>query len=125
MIIPSGEALLRNLIIGSQYAQSFGHCLQVGWVPDAFGQNKITPYLFKQIGMKGVYAWRGFDYDCLEDSLFLWEGNGHTVLPAIHFALGYGHYRGFPEDYEDVKRIWKILFQNLKNVIRMAKYYLC
>ena len=72
--------------------------------PDAFGQNKITPYLFKQIGMKGVYAWRGFDYDCLEDSLFLWEGNGHTVLPAIHFALGYGHYRGFPEDYEDVKK---------------------
>ena len=104
MIIPSGEALLRNLIIGSQYAQSFGHCLQVGWVPDAFGQNKITPYLFKQIGMKGVYAWRGFDYDCLEDSLFLWEGNGNTVLPAIHFALGYGHYRGFPEDYEDVKK---------------------
>ena len=37
-------------------------------------------------------------------SLILWEGNGNTVLPAIHFALGYGHYRGFPEDYEDVKK---------------------
>ena len=114
MIIPSGEALLRNLIIGSQYAQSFGHCLQVGWVPDAFGQNKITPYLFKQIGMKGVYAWRGFDYDCLEDSLFLWEGNGNTVLPAIHFALGYGHYRGFPEDYEDVKKDMENFIPKLK-----------
>ena len=112
MIIPSGEALLRNLIIGSQYAKSLGHCMQVGWVPDAFGQNKVTPYLFKQIGMKGIFAWRGFDYDTLEDSLFLWKGNGDTVLPSVHFALGYGHYRGFPENYEDVKRIWKTFFLN-------------
>ncbi len=51
MIIAWGESLLRNLIIGS-HMQSIGHCMQVGWVPDAFGQNKVTPYLFKQIGMK-------------------------------------------------------------------------
>lgn len=104
MIIPSGEALLRNLVVGSKYAKSLGHCMNVGWVPDAFGQNKVTPYLFKEIGMKGIYAWRGFDYECLEDSLFLWKGNGNTVLPTVHFPLGYGYYRGFPEDYEEVKK---------------------
>lgn len=104
MIIPSGEALLRNLLVGSKYASSLGHCMNVGWVPDAFGQNKITPYLFKEIGMKGIFAWRGFDYEVLDDSLFMWEGNGNTSLPTVHFALGYGHYRGFPEDYEDVKK---------------------
>ena len=60
MIIPSGEALIRNLLVGSKYASSLGHCMNVGWVPDAFGQNKVTPYLFKELGMKGVYAWRGF-----------------------------------------------------------------
>ena len=114
MIIPSGEALLRNLIIGSQYAKSLGHCMQVGWVPDAFGQNKVTPYLFKQIGMKGIFAWRGFDYDTLEDSLFLWKGNGDTVLPSVHFALGYGHYRGFPENYEDVKKDMENFLPKLK-----------
>ena len=32
------------------------------WWSDAL-QNKITPYLFKEIGMKGIFAWRGFDYD--------------------------------------------------------------
>lgn len=103
MIIPSGEALVRNLLIGSQYASSLGHCMNVGWVPDAFGQNKITPYLFKELGMKGIYAWRGFDYEVLKDSLFMWKGNGNVKLPTVHFALGYGHYRGFPEEYENVK----------------------
>ena len=104
MIIPSGEALLRNLLVGSKYAAGLGHCMNVGWVPDAFGQNKITPYLFKEIGMKGIFAWRGFDYDVLDDSLFMWQGNGDASLPTVHFALGYGHYRGFPEDYEEVKK---------------------
>lgn len=104
MIIPSGEALLRNLLVGSKYAMSLGHCMNVGWVPDAFGQNKVTPYLFKELGMKGIFAWRGFDYDVLKDSLFLWKGNGGAILPTVHFALGYGHYRGFPENYEEVKK---------------------
>ena len=103
MIMPSGEALLRNLFIGSKMASSLGHCMNVGWVPDAFGQNQITPYLFKEIGMKGIYAWRGFDYSSLHDSLFLWKGNGNTVMPSVHFALGYGYYRGFPEEYQKAK----------------------
>ena len=30
--------------------------------------------------------------------------NGDASLPTVHFALGYGHYRGFPEDYEEVKK---------------------
>lgn len=104
MIIPSGESLLRNLLIGSHYASSLGHCMNVGWVPDAFGQNRHTPYLFKELGMKGIYAWRGFDYEMLDDSLFLWQGQGNTKMPTVHFALGYGHYRGFPEDYKDVQK---------------------
>ncbi|MFQ7318816.1 MAG: alpha-mannosidase, partial [Massilimicrobiota timonensis] len=29
--------------------------------------------------------------------------NGNVKLPTVHFALGYGHYRGFPEEYENVK----------------------
>ena len=114
MIIPSGEALIRNLLVGSKYASSLGHCMNVGWVPDAFGQNKVTPYLFKELGMKGVYAWRGFDYECLDDSLFLWKGNGNTVLPAVHFALGYGHYRGFPEDYQEVQKDMENFIPKLK-----------
>lgn len=104
MIIPSGEALLRNLLVGSKIASSLGHCMNVGWIPDAFGQNKITPYLFKEIDMKGIFAWRGFDYDSIHDSLFMWKGNGNATLPTVHFALGYGYYRGFPEKYEDVKK---------------------
>lgn len=114
MIIPSGEALVRNLLIGSQYASSLGHCMNVGWVPDAFGQNKVTPYLFKELGMKGIYAWRGFDYDVLNDSLFMWKGNGNVTLPTVHFALGYGHYRGFPEKYEDVKKDMQSFIPQLK-----------
>ena len=114
MIMPAGESLFRNLLLGYEYASSLGHCMQVGWVPDAFGQNRNTPYLFKEMGMQGIFAWRGFDYNMLPDSLFTWKSNGGVTLPTVHFALGYGHYRGFPESYEEVKKDMKHFIPQLE-----------
>lgn len=103
MIMPSGEALVRNLLVGSNIAKNMGHCMNVGWIPDAFGQNQITPYLFNEFKMNGIFAWRGFDYDKLDRAYFNWRYED-TIMPTIHFPLGYGYYRGFPSDYATVKK---------------------
>lgn len=101
LALVSGESLLRNLMIGSNIAENLGHCMECGWIPDAFGQIQSTPQLFKELGMKSLFVWRGFNYEYTEDSVFLWEApNGDSIL-TIHFPLGYGYYRYLPEDNEE------------------------
>ena len=106
MFLVSGESLLRNLILGSKFADSMGHCMEVGWIPDAFGQIQSTPQIFKELGMKSVFAWRGFNYKDTDDSIFLWEAPNKDKILTVHFPLGYGYYRYLPEDedkaYSDI-----------------------
>lgn len=98
MFLASGESLIRNLLIGSRIAESMGHCMNVGWIPDAFGQIEKTPQLFHKFGFDGIFAWRGFDYENINDSIFKWQApNGDTLL-TVHFPLGYGYYRYLPLD---------------------------
>lgn len=101
LALVSGESLLRNLIIGSNIAENMGHCMECGWIPDAFGQIQSTPQIFKELGMKSLFVWRGFNYEYTDDSVFLWEApNGDNIL-TIHFPLGYGYYRYLPTDKEN------------------------
>ena len=107
MFLVSGESLLRNLMLGSKFAESMGHSMEVGWIPDAFGQIQSTPQIFKELGAKSVFVWRGFNYEYTDDSIFLWEAPSGDKLLTIHFPLGYGSYRYLPENpeeaYKDIK----------------------
>ncbi|MGL4947341.1 MAG: glycoside hydrolase family 38 C-terminal domain-containing protein, partial [Cetobacterium sp.] len=104
LYLVSGESVIRNLLIGSNIAKEFGHCMNVGWIPDAFGQIQSTPQIFKDMGMKSMFVWRGFNYRETKDSVFLWKApNGEEML-TIHFPLGYGHYRYLPNDAELAKQ---------------------
>lgn len=96
MFLASGESLIRNLLIGSNIAESLGHCMRVGWIPDAFGQIEKTPQLFKAIGADAIFAWRGFDYDKINDSIFMWDTAQKDSMLCVHFPLGYGYYRYLP-----------------------------
>jgi alpha-mannosidase len=70
--IPSGETLLRNLILGQTYfAETFGIIPTVGTLEDAFGHCAQMPQLFRGIGCKMIHAicrvrvpgdyWKGLD----------------------------------------------------------------
>lgn len=98
LFLVSGESILRNLVLGSNIASELGHCMEIGWVPDAFGQIQSTPQIFKELGMKAVFVWRGFNYRKTKDSVFLWEDPNGEKLLTVHFPLGYGHYRYLPND---------------------------
>ena len=39
----SGESFVRNLLIGSNIAEDMGHSMEVGYIPDSFGQAAQTP----------------------------------------------------------------------------------
>ncbi len=96
----SGESLARNLLIGSNIADDMGHSMEVGYIPDSFGQAAQIPQIMKGFDLKSVYVWRGIAQDDIDDSAFMWESpNGDKIL-SIHFPLGYGYNRYLPYDKE-------------------------
>ncbi len=58
--LPSGEALVRNLLTGSRVARAFGgDTHRVGYVCDMFGQNSQLPQILRGFGIDNAVFGRG------------------------------------------------------------------
>ncbi len=74
----SGEALVRNLLLGERSAQSFGAKMRVGYTPDPFGHISQLPQILRGFGMDSTAMRRGLDDQPTD---LLWESpDGSTVL---------------------------------------------
>src|SRR5919109_5428942 len=58
-LVPSGESLVRNLLVGRADAERFGGRLDVLYSPDAFGHPAIWPVLAAEFGVRCGVLWRG------------------------------------------------------------------
>src|SRR2546426_1635186 len=58
-LIPSGEALVRNLLLGAADAERLGGRLDVLYSPDAFGHPAVWPELAREFGIRYGVLWRG------------------------------------------------------------------
>src|SRR2546430_13169310 len=58
-LIPSGEALVRNLLLGAADAEQLGGRLDVLYSPDAFGHPAAWPTLAREFGIRFGVVWRG------------------------------------------------------------------
>src|SRR2546425_683735 len=58
-LIPSGESLIRNLLLGAADAERLGGRLDVLYSPDAFGHPAAWPELAREFGIRYGVLWRG------------------------------------------------------------------
>ena len=81
-LIPSGESLIRNLLLGSADAERLGTRLDVLYSPDAFGHPGVLPSLAREFGIKFGVLWRGLGGAAgQERDLYRWSGpDGRDVL---------------------------------------------
>lgn len=81
----SGEALVRNLLLGDAVARGFGPVMKQGYVPDTFGHISQLPQVLQGFGIKTFYFMRGLGEDIEElRTEFWWEApDGSKVL--AHF----------------------------------------
>ncbi|NOJ06650.1 glycoside hydrolase family 38 C-terminal domain-containing protein [Vibrio splendidus] len=87
----AGESIIRNLKYGMHIAESLGHSMKVGYLPDTFGHNAQMPTLFKGIGIDNIIFWRGIDYDQqVNRSNFNWRSAGGDEIYAYNLVHGYG-----------------------------------
>src|SRR5213082_2909830 len=93
-LIPSGEALLRNLLLGAADAEQLGGRLDVLYSPDAFGHPAVWPTLAREFGIRGGVVWRGLGGEPgQERDLYRWRGpDGRDILlwhlPPAGYEIG-------------------------------------
>src|SRR5438445_391423 len=74
-LIPSGESLIRNLLLGAADAERLGGRLDVLYSPDAFGHPAVLPSLAREFGIKFGVLWRGLGGEPGQDhDLYKWSG---------------------------------------------------
>ncbi|HEX9393128.1 MAG TPA: hypothetical protein VF923_00670, partial [Gemmatimonadales bacterium] len=81
-LIPSGEALARNLLYGLADCERWGGRSEVLYSPDAFGHPAVWPTLGREFGLKFGVVWRGWGGEAGQElDLLRWRGpDGKDVL---------------------------------------------
>ncbi len=107
-LIPSGESLVRNLLLGAADAERFGGRLDVLYSPDAFGHPAVWPALAREFGIKHGVVWRGLGGEPgQERDLFRWRGpDGRDVLLWHLPPGGYDIGAALPADADRLPAAW-------------------
>ena len=92
-LTPSGESLIRNLLIGSAQANTLGRRLDVAYSPDAFGHPAAMPTVAAEFGLTSAVVWRGLRPGPDDGDLFRWRGPAGTEvlvyqLPRDGYEIG-------------------------------------
>jgi alpha-mannosidase len=95
--LPSGEALVRNLLRGHRVAQELGGVMRVGYLPDPFGQIAHLPAILRGFGIERCVFWRGVDA-ALDTTDFVWEAPDGSEVLVKHLRGGYGFASPFPTE---------------------------
>lgn len=86
----SGEALVRNLLIGDRMARRYGSVMKAGWLLDNFGQITQTPQIFQGFDIEGAFVWRGVEMPPDELSTeFWWEAPDGSRVLAVYLLDSY------------------------------------
>lgn len=95
----SGEALIRNLMIGRHKATRFGPPVDVGYLPDSFGHIAQLPQILRGFGITSAMLSRGVgDEGETLGSEFWWEALDGSRVLLVHQVRGYcnGAALGYP-----------------------------
>jgi alpha-mannosidase len=107
-LIPSGEALVRNLLLGAADAERLGGRSDVLYSPDAFGHPAILPTLAREFGIKHGVLWRGLGGEPgQERDTYCWRGpDGRDILLWQLPPAGYEIGAALPADPDRLPAAW-------------------
>jgi alpha-mannosidase len=117
-LIPSGEALVRNLLAGRRTLARIGATSPpVLYSPDAFGHPAALPIIARGFGFEVVIVWRGYgstrwpagDTAC-------WRGPDGSVVTLFHLPRdGYEFGSSLPVDESPARARWQSMHAELSH----------
>ncbi len=102
----SGEALIRNLLLGTRKALEFGAVMRQGYIPDAFGHIAQMPQLLRGFGIETAFVMRGAEgaAEHAGASEFLWVApDGSSVMCHV-LETGYCNAERLPSNLHEMTR---------------------
>jgi len=99
----SGEAHIRNLLLGMRLAEEFGKVMRVGYIPDAFGQIAQMPQILNGFGIDSAVFERGVgnEGDTLK-SEFTWRApDGMSSVLTHWLVLSYSNLENITTNLDD------------------------
>lgn len=100
-LLVNKESLIRNLYYGTTIAKKFGHSLNVGYLPDTFGQNAYLPSIFKNFGIDYSILKRGVYLKNLKNNdNFTWVSPDNKSIPTNYMSVGYSAGEFFESDLD-------------------------
>ena len=123
-----GESTVRNLLIGSEIAESFGKCGTIGYCPDQFGVIGQLPQIINQFDLDGFVFGRGnTKVEKNENGLsissspaeFYWKGKDGTTVKSVCMVRWYNNAQRFSKDLNKAKALIKINEEGLDVVSKV------
>ena len=78
-LVISGESIVRNMLYGMKICEEFGDYMNVGYVPDSFGQAASMPQIYREFGIGDTMFWRGVSDDDVTHTEYTWCGEDGSV----------------------------------------------
>ena len=89
----SGEALVRNLLMGHRLAESLGGVMKCAYNIFSWGQVSQLPQIYRQFGMDTILFYRGIDQSNIDKLEFWWDAPDGSR--AMGFTFGSFHRLNF------------------------------
>ncbi|MBP2100148.1 mannosylglycerate hydrolase [Enterococcus rivorum] len=99
-LVISGESIVRNLLYGMAICETIGSYMNIGYVPDSFGQAASMPQIYRGFGIEDTMFWRGVSDDEVKQTEFKWRGEDGSVVTAFQIPSGYYIGGAIPEKEE-------------------------
>jgi alpha-mannosidase len=127
-VIPFGESMIRNLLLGEKQAKKYGDVMHIGYVPDSFGHVAQLVQIFEQFGIKRAFLMRGIPADINRE--FIWRGPDGSEMTSVSYEYGCASFMdpqnmrsgirmmSTPQEYEQRKE------EAEKNTRKVAPYVL-
>jgi len=88
-LVISGESIVRNMFYGMKTCEAFGAYMNVGYVPDSFGQAASMPQIYREFGICDTMFWRGVSDDDVRHTEYKWRGEDGSVVNVYQIPSGY------------------------------------
>ena len=112
--LSSGEATVRNLLVGSEIAEEFGACEPVGYTPDQFGLIGQLPQIYRGFGFEFTGFSRGYrSYEknaegeyvpVARNAEFDWVAPDGSAVHAVYLSGWYNNAQRFSADPDRAHR---------------------
>ena len=97
-LVVGAESITRNLLLGQADCDAFGARMDVGYVPDSFGQSAQLPMFLNQFAIDKAVVWRGWSEYDTPYTEFRWRSqDGSCVLTSV-LPQGYGFAKWLPTE---------------------------